>query len=46
MAYARSPFWVFESYLINVLGLNENIIQLILKQSSLSFVTSELSPGI
>ena len=32
MAYARSPFRVFESYLRIVVGLDENDIQLILKQ--------------
>ena len=32
MGYARTPFRDFESYLTLVIGLNEDDIQLILKQ--------------
>ena len=32
MGYARSPFREFEGYLRNVVGLDEDDIQLILKQ--------------
>ena len=39
MAYARSPFRDFESYLRIVVGLDENDIQLILKQYNSKFVT-------
>ena len=46
MGYARSPFREFESYLITVVGLDEDDIQLILKQYNSTFVTYELSPGI
>ena len=35
MGYARSPFRDFESYLAIVIGLDEDDIQLILKQYSL-----------
>ena len=43
--YARSPFRDFESYLRIVIGLEEDIIQLILKQYNEKFVTYELEPG-
>ena len=46
MAYARSSFRDIESYLRIVVGLDEDDIQLILKQNSPFFVTHELSPGI
>ena len=46
MGYARSPFRDFDSYLIIVVGLHEDDIQLILKQNNSSFVTYLLSPGI
>ena len=44
MGYARSPFRDFESYLRIVIGLEEDIIQLILKQDE-KLVTYELDPG-
>ena len=44
--YARSPFRDFGSYLRIVVGLNEDNIQLILKQNSSHFITCELLPGI
>ena len=43
---ARSPFRVFESYLRIVVGLNEDDIQLTLKQYISNFVTYEISPRI
>ena len=43
--YARSSFRVFECYLGIVVGLDEDDIQLILKQNTSSFVTYELCPG-
>ena len=46
MSYVRSPFRDFESYLRNVVGLDEEDIQLILKQYNSHFITSKLSPGI
>ena len=46
MVYARSPFRDFESYLRIVVGLDEDDIQLILKQYNEIFITYELSPGI
>ena len=46
MGYPRSPFQGFESYLRIVVGLNEDDIQLILKQNNEKFITDELSPGI
>ena len=46
MGYARSPFRDFESYLGIVICLNEDDIQLILKQYNSNFVTYELDPGI
>ena len=44
--YARSPFREFESYVRIVVRLDEEDIQLISKQNTSNFVTSELSPGI
>ena len=46
MSYAKSPFRDFESYLRSVVGLNEDDIQLILKQKNLIFVTYETQSGI
>ena len=46
MGYARSPFRDYESYLRIVIGLNEDNIQLILKQYKSNFVTFEIPPGI
>ena len=46
MGYARSPFRVFESYLRFLVSLDEDYIQLILKQYLSNFVTYELSPRI
>ena len=45
MAYARSPFRDFESYLRIVIGLEEDNIRLILKQYIEKFVTYKLDPG-
>ena len=45
MDYARSPFKDFESYLRNVVGLDEDDIQLILKQYNANFVTYEIDPA-
>ena len=45
MGYARSPFRDFESYLRTVVGLEEDDIQLILKQYNEKFITYELDPG-
>ena len=45
MAYARSPFRDFDSYLRIVIGLNEDNIQLILKQYNAKFVTHEFDTG-
>ena len=44
MGYARSPIRDFESYLRIVVGLDEDDIQLILKQNNANFVTYELDP--
>ena len=44
--YATSPFRDFESYLRFVVGLDEEDIQLILKQYNSHFITYELTPGI
>ena len=41
----RSPFRDFESYLRNVIGLDEDDIRLILKQYNEKFVTYEIYPG-
>ena len=46
MGYARSHFRDFESYLRIVVGLDEDDIQLILKQYIANCVTYELDPGI
>ena len=46
MGYARSAFRDFESYLRIVIGLEEDNIQLILKQYNEKFITYELDPGI
>ena len=46
MAYARSPFRHFESYLRIVIGLDEDDIRLILKQYNEKFITYDLSPGL
>ena len=43
--YSRSPFRDFESYLRMVVGLDEEVIQLILKQYFSPFITYELTPG-
>ena len=45
MGYARSPIGDFESYLRIVIGLDEDDIQLILKQNYEKFKTYELDPG-
>ena len=45
MGYVRSPFRDFENYLRIVIGLEEDNIQLILKQYNENFVTYELDPG-
>ena len=44
LAYARSPFRDFESYLRIVLRLDEEDIQLILKEYNSHFITYELTP--
>ena len=46
MGYAKSPFRDFESYFRSVVGLDEDYIQLILKQYNSNSVPYELSPGI
>ena len=45
MGYARSLFRDFDSYIRIVIGLDENDIQLILKQYNEKFVTYEIEPG-
>ena len=45
MGNARSPFRDFESYLRIIVGLDEDDIQLYLKQYSENFVTYQLEPG-
>ena len=45
MGYARSPFRAFESYHRNLIGLDEDDIQLNLKQHNAKFVTYEIDPG-
>ena len=45
MGFARSPFRGFESHLRIVIGLEEDNIQLILKQYNEKFITYELDPG-
>ena len=46
MGYARSPFRDFEKYLSIIVGLDEDDIQLTLKQNNSTFVTYQLPPGI
>ena len=46
MGFSRAPFRDFESYLMIVIVLDEDEIQLILKQCFSNFVTYELSQGI
>ena len=46
LGYARSHFRDFESYLRFVVSLDEDHIQLILKQYNSNIVPYELSPGI
>ena len=46
VGHARSPFREIESLLRIVVGLDEDDIQLILKQYKSNFVTYELFPGI
>ena len=46
LGYAWSPFRNFQRYLRNVVGLNEDDIQLMSKQHSSSFVTYEFLPDI
>ena len=45
LGYSRSLFRDFESYLRIVVGLDEEDIQLILKQYNSHFITYELTPG-
>ena len=45
MGYARSPFRDFQSYQRIVVGLDEDDMQLILKQYNANFDTFELDPG-
>ena len=45
LGYARSQFRDFESYLRIIVGLEEDDIQLILKQYNEKIVTYELDPG-
>ena len=46
MGYCRSPFRDFENYPRVVVGLDEENIQLVLKQNSSHFINYELSPRI
>ena len=46
LGYSRSLFRDFESYLRIVVGLDEEDIQLILKQYNSHFITDELTPGV
>ena len=46
MGYVKSPFRDFESYLRIVVGLDEDDIQLVLKQYNSKLFTYELSPKI
>ena len=46
MAFARSPFRDFESFRRIVVGVDEDDIQLILKQYKSYFINHELRPGI
>ena len=45
LRYARSTFRHFESYLRILIGLNEDDIQLLLKQYNSKFITHKISPG-
>ena len=45
LGYSRLLFRDFESYLRNVVGLDEEDIQLIFKQYNSHFITYELTPG-
>ena len=46
LGYSASPFRDFESYLRLVIDLDEEDIQLILKEYNSHFITYELTPGI
>ena len=46
LSYSASSFRDFESYLRLVVGLDEEDIQLILKEYNSHFITYELTPGI
>ena len=46
MGYARYPFRDFDIYLRIVVGLDEDDIQLTLKQFNSNFITYEIPPGI
>ena len=46
LGYSASPFRNFESYLRLVIDLEEEDIQLILKECNSHFITYELTPGI
>ena len=46
LGYTASPFRDFESYLRLLIGLDEEGIQLILKEYNSHFITYELTPGI
>ena len=46
LGYSRSLFRDFESYLRIVVCLDEEDVQLILKEYNSHFITSELTPGI
>ena len=45
-SYLGSPFRDFDSYLRSVVGLEEDDVQLTLKQYKSNFVTQGLTPGI
>ena len=45
MGYSRSPFRDFESYIRIFVGLDEENIQMILKQFSSYFINYEILPG-
>ena len=46
MGYDQSPFQKFHRFFRMVVGLDEEDVQLILKQFNSKIVTSEVSPGI
>ena len=46
MGYARSPFRDFERYLRSVVDLDEDDVQLTLKQFNSNFITYKIDPGI